>query len=464
MEYLADRDRLSRGEATVLDRVNVSLTRITERLDLNAFLHVDSEGSKQRAAESDERFASGLPRPLEGMTLAVKDNISVVGQPMTCASAILKGFRPVYTATSVERLLDAGAIVLGKTNLDEFAMGSSNETSAFGPVLHPIDPLRVPGGSSGGSAVAVAADLCDVALGSETGGSVRQPAAFCGIYGLKPTYGRVSRYGLTAFASSLDQIGVFSKTVADMRTVFDVMSGHDPFDSTSVVPPPPRQRKDGPLRIGILPAETLAPCDDSIRQAHDDFVEQFRRSGATIEVVTIPHADIWIPTYFILATAEASSNLARFDGIRYGLRVPEDEAEGDIITASRTAGFGREVKRRIMLGTYVLSSGSYDAYYRKAQKARRLIADAYASIYESVDFVVMPTTPTPAFLRGGITDPVTMWLSDYFTVSANIAGIPALSVPVGHDTQGLPIGMQIQGPMFSEELIFDLAERMAAQQ
>lgn len=464
MEYLADRDRLSRGEATVLDRVNGSLTRINERQELNAFLHVDREGSKQRAAEADERFAAGLPRPLEGMTLAVKDNISVVGQPMTCGSAILEGFRPVYTATSVERLLDAGAIVLGKTNLDEFAMGSSNETSAFGPVLHPIDPLRVPGGSSGGSAVAVAADLCDVALGSETGGSVRQPAAFCGIYGLKPTYGRISRYGLTAFASSLDQIGVFSKTVADMRAVFDVVSGHDPFDSTSVVPPSPRQRTDGPLRIGILPPETLAPCDDSIRRAHDDVVEQFRRSGATIEVVTIPHADIWIPTYFILATAEASSNLARFDGIRYGLRVPEDEAEGDIITASRTAGFGKEVKRRIMLGTYVLSSGSYDAYYRKAQKARRLIADAYTSIYESVDFVVMPTTPTTAFLRGGITDPVTMWLSDYFTVSANIAGIPALSVPVGHDAQGLPIGMQIQGPMFSEELIFDLAERMAAQQ
>lgn len=455
----------------ITEKLQTYLNRCEERSALNAWTYVDAEGSMHAAAEADERVGTGLERPLEGLVIGVKDNISLVGMPLTCSSNILKGFQPVYNATVIERLHDAGAIFLGKTNMDEFAMGSSTEHSAFGPSRNPIDPLRVPGGSSGGSAVAVADGQCDVALGSETGGSVRQPAAFCGVYGLKPTYGRLSRYGLVAFASSLDQIGIFSRTVDDMARTFDVVAAHDPMDATShpqaagraveALAEPPSD-----FTVGVLPDSLLAGCDAEIIAAYHRFVETLKGAGGTAVEIELPNLETWIPTYFILATAEASSNLARYDGVRYGFRAPEPDQDDmsekyDMTTESRSGGFGKEVKRRIMLGTYVLSSGYYDAYYKKAQQMRRLIADAYSDIFSKVDIVAMPTTPTTAFKIGEITDPVKMWLSDLYTVSANIAGIPALSVPFGADSNNLPIGMQLQSPMMTEERLFQIAKRIA---
>ncbi len=454
--YTSDRDSFATGTLSVEDRVASYLHRITERASLNAFLSVDTDRATTAAKESDERFVSGLQRPLEGLVVAVKDNISMKGLPTTCASRMLEGFQPLYDATVIERLRDAGAIIVGKTNMDEFAMGSSNETSAFGIVRHPLDPNRVPGGSSGGSAVAVAEGMCHVSLGSETGGSIRQPAAFCGTYGLKPTYGRVSRYGLVAFASSLDQIGLFSRSIKDMQVTFSVLAGHDPMDSTSSPAPSiVHIPTDRALRVGAMPLSQLEGCEPAVIEAYQRYLDALRATGATVTDVFLPHTETWIPTYFILATAEASSNLARFDGVRYGLRV--DAEDGDITTASRSAGFGAEVQRRIMLGTYVLSSGYYEAYYGKAQQARRLISDAYANIFHQVDVLAMPTTPTTAFAIGEKSDPVSMWLSDYFTVSANIAGIPALNIPFGTDAQGLPIGMQLQGAMNSDEMLMEVA-------
>lgn len=459
--YCDDRKAFVSGTASVTDRTSSFLARISERSHLNAFLNVDTHGVRDAAHHSDERFSAGLQRPLEGLVVAVKDNISVKGLPLTCASRMLEGFQPLYDATVIERLRDAGAIIIGKTNMDEFAMGSSNETSAFGVVRHPIDNSRVPGGSSGGSAVAVADNMCHVSLGSDTGGSIRQPAAFCGTYGLKPTYGRVSRYGLVAFASSLDQIGLFSRSIEDMEAVFSAMAGYDPMDSTSVEAPCLVQEpSDRPLRVGAMPLSQLTGCDQSVIEAYTTYLDALRATGAAVEDIAIPHSETWIPTYCILATAEASSNLARFDGVRYGLRV--DAEDQDITTASRSAGFGTEVKRRIMLGTYVLSSGYYEAYYGKAQQARRLISDSYADIFRRVDLLAMPTTPTTAFGIGEKNDPVSMWLSDYFTVSANIAGVPALSIPFSTDAAGLPIGMQLQGPMHSDEMLMRFANQIGS--
>lgn len=450
---------------TVSERVQGYLQRIAERKELNAFLATNDEAAIRDASASDERLTAGLQRPLEGRVVALKDNISFTGLPMTCGSHILEGFKPVYNATVVERLNNAGAIVIGKTNMDEFAMGSSSETSYYGAVKHPLDTTRVPGGSSGGSAVAVADGMCDVALGSDTGGSIRQPAAFCGVFGFKPSYGRVSRYGLTAFASSLDQIGVFARSVDEVADTFHVMSGHDPMDSTTVDFSDASSSTAGSSgaakRVGVLKREALEGCDDSVLKAYDDFVDRIRSTGAMITEVTIPNSEIWIPTYFVLATAEASSNLARFDGVRYGLRANRDD-NTDFMTATRTAGFGTEVKRRIMLGTYVLSSGYYDAYYRKAQQARRLISNAYTEIFRSVDVLAIPTTPTSAFVIGEKSDPVQMWLSDFFTVSANIAGIPAISIPSGTDVSGLPIGMQLQGAMMQDEALLAATKAVPA--
>ncbi|MCX6141282.1 MAG: Asp-tRNA(Asn)/Glu-tRNA(Gln) amidotransferase subunit GatA [Candidatus Kapabacteria bacterium] len=457
--YSGDRDNFANGSSTVQRRTASFLQRIADRKELNVFISSDNESVQSAAEAADERFATALQRPLEGIVVALKDNISFKGLPMTCASRMLEGFKPLYDATVVERLRDAGAIFIGKTNMDEFAMGSSNETSAFGPVKHPLDPARVPGGSSGGSAVAVADGMCHIALGSDTGGSIRQPAAFCGTYGLKPSYGRVSRYGLVAFASSLDQIGIFSRTIEDMQAVFEVIAAHDPMDSTSVEAPLlVHIPSDRLLRVGAMPLSQLSGCEQSVIDAYGRYLDALRATGASVEDITIPHSETWIPTYFILATAEASSNLARFDGVRYGLRVTAED--GNVTTSSRTTGFGTEVKRRIMLGTYVLSSGYYDAYYGKAQKARRLIRDSYVDIFKNVDVLAMPTTPTTAFGIGEKSDPVSMWLSDYFTVSANIAGIPALSIPFGTDAAGLPIGMQLQGPMNSDEMLMRVAGKV----
>jgi aspartyl-tRNA(Asn)/glutamyl-tRNA(Gln) amidotransferase subunit A len=450
------------------ERVNAFLEVIDEKRDLNAFVTVNEHGAMRDAIDGEERRAAGLARPLEGLVIAIKDNISVKGLPLTCASKILDGFEPVYNATVIERLQNAGAIIVGKTNMDEFAMGSSNENSVIGPAKHPIDPDYVPGGSSGGSAVAVAAGMCHVSLGSDTGGSVRQPAAFCGVVGFKPSYGRISRYGVVAFASSLDQIGIFANTVEDVAATFDVIAGTDPMDSTTFPEGAPRTLhavRSGvdlsTLRIGVMPDSLLDGTDTEIMSAYHKTLQRLRDAGATIINVEIPNRETWIPTYFILATAEASSNLARFDGVRYGFRAQTTDDE-DPIVATRSQGFGDEVKRRIMLGTYVLSSGYYDAYYRKAQQSRRIIADSYAQIFSSCDVMLMPTTPTPPFKRGSTTDPVKMWLNDFFTVSANIAGIPAISIPAGTTSNGFPIGLQLQAGLNEDEKLLVVAHAVRA--
>jgi aspartyl-tRNA(Asn)/glutamyl-tRNA(Gln) amidotransferase subunit A len=397
------------------------------------------------------------------MIIAVKDNISTRGIRTTCASRMLENFIPVYDATVVERLRNAGAIIIGKTNLDEFAMGSSNENSYFGVAHNPHNPEYVPGGSSGGSAVAVAAHMVHTALGSDTGGSIRQPAAFCGITGYKPSYGRVSRYGLVAFASSLDQIGPLARSVRDAALVAHVISGHDPHDSTSSDAPPipatiaPFADGEQRPRIGIVGEEILSGCSEDVRNAYRQTVALLEQIGYSTLPISFASIEAWIPTYYILATAEASSNLARYDGVRFGYRASNQNE--DFMTTTRTTGFGTEVKRRIMLGTYVLSAGYYDAYYRKAQQARRWIVEDYQAIFAQTDAVMLPTTPTPAFKIGDkISDPLAMYLNDILTVSANLAGIPAISIPVGTSTNGLPIGIQLQAPYNHDELLIRIAD------
>lgn len=461
MSYTTFRRQREAGQTTCVDTVQSFLSRIDERKNLNAFLAVDRDGALKAAQESDRRFTDGTARPLEGMVIALKDNFSFKGLPMTCGSKILEGFAPAFDATVVERLRDNGAIFIGKTNMDEFAMGSSNENSAFGPVLNPINDEYVPGGSSGGSATAVAASLAHVALGSDTGGSIRQPAALCGVVGFKPTYGRISRYGLVAFASSLDQIGPISATVEDTALVFDVMSGKDSNDATTA-PLPPTQTATTlhdslpeQLTVAVLPDDQLAGSHPEVLAAYRRAVQIFEEAGARIIEHRMQLTEAYIPTYYIVATAEASSNLARFDGVRYGKRAPvQDGAE--MMTATRSAGFGTEVKRRIMLGTYVLSSGYYDAYYNKALKVRRLIHDSYTKLFgeQGASFLLLPTSPTPAFKRGEkVADPIAMYLSDMYTVSANLAGNPAISIPAGQSQEGLPLGVQLQADFFREDLL-----------
>ncbi len=442
-------------EFRMIERIKSYFDRIRERNgELNAFLAVFDEERVLREAEA----ARG---PLAGMAVAVKDNIAVRGEPLTCASRILEGHTAPYDATVVRRLKEAGAVLLGKTNLDEFAMGSSTEYSAFGPTMNPADLERVPGGSSGGSAAAVAAGLCDAALGSDTGGSVRQPAAFCGVVGFKPTYGRVSRYGLVAFGSSLDQVGVFARDVGTVARVAQVISGGDEADSTTA--PHPVEEYPAALERGVegltiglpreyLPEELEAPVLAAVRAA----ASALERAGAKKVVeVSLPHTDAVIPCYYVIATAEASSNLARFDGGRYGLRVEADTLLETYIR-SRSQGFGPEVKRRIMLGTFVLSAGYYEAYYGRAMRVRRLIRDDFTRVFEDgVDLLLTPTAPTPAFRFGEKADPLAMYLSDIFTVAVNLAGVPAISVP--GMTDGLPIGVQLIAPHFGEEVLFRAA-------
>ncbi|MCL6554184.1 MAG: Asp-tRNA(Asn)/Glu-tRNA(Gln) amidotransferase subunit GatA [Firmicutes bacterium] len=440
--------------------VELALDRIA-RLDpiLHAFLTVDADGARRAAAAWDARVAGevdALP-PLAGVPVAVKDNICTRGIPTTCASRILEGWVPPYDATVVARLRAAGAIVLGKTNLDEFAMGSSTEHSAFGPTRNPWDPARVPGGSSGGSAAAVAAGMVPLALGSDTGGSVRLPAGFCGVVGLKPTYGRVSRYGLVAFASSLDQIGPMARDVADCALLLGVLAGHDPADATSAdVPVPDYLAALGGGAAGVrlgVPREAfgagVAPAvADAVREA----LRVFADLGCGIEEISLPTIDAALPAYYILAPAEASSNLARYDGVRYGLRVPGDDLSA-MVARTRRQGFGVEVQRRIMLGTYALSAGYYEAYYLKAQRARTLVARDFARAFERVDLVVLPVAPTPAFRLGEkADDPLQMYLSDIFTISVNLAGLPGLALPCGM-ADGLPIGLQLVGRAFEEATV-----------
>jgi aspartyl-tRNA(Asn)/glutamyl-tRNA(Gln) amidotransferase subunit A len=427
---------------------------------LNSFLSIEREYALRRAEILEKDSGE---KPLHGVAIAVKDNICTRGMQTTCGSRILYNFHPQYNATAVERLNDAGAIIVGKTNMDEFAMGSSNENSAFGYVRNPWDISRVPGGSSGGSAVAVASGVVKVSLGSETGGSVRQPASFCGITGLKPTYGRISRYGLVAFASSLDQIGIFGQTSKNIAQVLNVIAGRDKNDSTTADVKVPDyvgnlENEIKGKRIGI-PRELFGEgLDARVREAVENSIENYRSLGAEIVDVELPYSKYCIAVYYIIATAEASSNLARYDGVRYGFRA-EDAAElRKMYFKTREEGFGAEVKRRIILGTYVLSSGYYDAYYAKAQKVRTLIKQDFLNAFEKCDAILTPTAPTTAFKIGEKSDdPLAMYLNDIYTATANLAGIPGISVPCGLSSEGLPIGLHLLGKHWSEDVLLNLA-------
>lgn len=433
-----------------------------ERLNgqLNSFVSIEREAAlEQVEALSD---ADGQ-KPLYGVEIAIKDNICTKGMTTTCGSRILGDYKAHYDATAVKRLSEAGSIIVGKTNMDEFAMGSSNETSAYGAAKNPWDVERVPGGSSGGSAVAVASGVVRASLGSETGGSVRQPASLCGIVGLKPTYGRISRYGLVAFASSLDNIGIFGKTALDTARVLDVIAGRDELDSTSADVPVPDHESTiendiAGKTLGVPRALFGEGLDADVRESVEAAIENFRSLGANIVDVELPHAKYGIAVYYIIATAEASSNLARFDGVRYGFRAENAGGLREMYMKTREEGFGDEVKRRIMLGTYVLSSGYYDAYYSKAQKVRALVKKDYVDAFAKCDAIITPTSPSTAFKIGErSSDPLAMYLSDIYTVSANLAGVPAISVPSGLSKQGLPIGVQLVGNFWSEPLLLNLA-------
>ncbi len=455
------------GERSATDVLEEHLARIAEREpELHAFNLLTEEHARAAATAVDERVASGDdPGPLAGVPVAIKDNICTRGVATTCSSRILEGWKPPYDATVVERLAAAGAVMVGKTNLDEFAMGSSTENSAFGPTRNPVDPTRVPGGSSGGSAAAVAAGFAPVSLGSDTGGSIRQPAALCGVVGVKPTYGTVSRLGLVAFGSSLDQVGPFAATVADAALVSEVIGGHDPGDSTSIAagfPDVSSRLGDGVagLRVGVvteLTGEGTTPdVAARVRAAADALAD----AGATVEEISLPSVRYGLSAYYLVATAEASSNLARYDGVRYGLRV-EAPTTGEMMELTRTEGFGDEVKRRIMLGTYALSAGYYDAFYNKALKVRRLLRNEFDAAYRSVDVLVSPTSPTTAFPLGARSDdPMTMYLSDVCTIVSNLVGHPAMSVPYGEGDNDMPVGVQLMAPALGEPTMFRVAAEL----
>jgi aspartyl-tRNA(Asn)/glutamyl-tRNA(Gln) amidotransferase subunit A len=459
--------KLATREVSARETVQACLDRI-QSVDrqLHAFLSCDEADALTQADAADKALAAGAThaqKPLLGVPVAVKDVIAVKGQPLNCGSKILGHYVSPYDATVVEKMKAAGAIVFGRLNMDEFAMGSSTENSAFGVTRNPWDPSRIPGGSSGGSAVAVAADECIATLGSDTGGSIRQPAALSGVVGLKPTYGRVSRYGLVAFASSLDQIGPFARDVRGAATLLEAVSGIDPHDSTSVPQPVPKYAAglNGDikgLKLGLAKEYMIGGLDPEVKAAVDAAVHQLQKLGAEIVEVSLPHTDYAVATYYIIATAEASANLARFDGVRYGLRVDGNDPI-DMYGKTRGAGFGAEVKRRIILGTYVLSSGYYDAYYLRAQKVRTLIRDDFLKAFEKVDAIVTPTTPTAAFRIGEKSDdPLQMYLSDIFTISCNLAGICGVSIPCGFTkSPKLPIGLQLLGKPFGEETILKIA-------
>jgi aspartyl-tRNA(Asn)/glutamyl-tRNA(Gln) amidotransferase subunit A len=451
------------GATTATAELEKSLAAIAaSNGEVHAFLHVDTDNARAWAASVDERVARGEDAgALAGVPVAIKDNVCQVGVPTTCSSKILEGWRPPYNATVIEKLLAAGAVPVGKTNLDEFAMGSSTENSAFGPTRNPRDLGRVPGGSSGGSAAAVAAGMTTISLGSDTGGSIRQPAAFCGIVGVKPTYGLVSRYGLVAFASSLDQIGPFSTTVTDSALLLEVLAGHDPLDSTSLPEPAPSlvaHVNDGVAgkKVGLV-RELYEGSDDAVLASVRAAADALREAGAEIVELSIPELSLGLSAYYLIAPAEASSNLARYDGVRFGLRVDAEDVTA-MMEATRTAGFGPEVKRRIMLGTYALSAGYYDAYYGQALKVRTLTIQAFDAAYAQVDVLLGATTPSVAFPFGAKSkDPMTMYLNDVFTIPTNLAGHPALSVPFGTGEGGLPVGVQLLGPGRSEATLLAAA-------
>ena len=458
--------RLAAKELTASETTQACLDRVAAiDGELNAFIDHDAKDALAQAEAADRSLAEGVShdaKPLLGVPIAIKDVIAVKDQPLNCASKILGKFNSPYEATVISKLRDAGAVVFGRLNMDEFAMGSSTENSAFGPARNPWDTDRIPGGSSGGSAVAVAADECIASLGSDTGGSIRQPASLCGCVGLKPTYGRVSRFGLVAYASSLDQIGPLTKDARDAAIMLNIISGHDAQDSTSV----PRDVPDytGALngeikgtKIGLPKEYQVAGLDPEVKSKVDIAVAKLEELGAEVREITLPHTEYAIAAYYIIATAEASANLARFDGVRYGERV-EGMGPIEMHCATRGAGFGEEVKRRIILGTYVLSSGYYDAYYLRAQKARTLIRNDFLKAFEEVDLIVSPTSPTAAFKIGEkVDDPLQMYLSDIYTISANLASICGISIPCGFTSANLPVGLQLLGRPFGEEQLLRTA-------
>lgn len=452
------------GDITMEQLVDHYLLNIsTKNPEINAFLEVFNHEAIEKAKELDHKKKTHQPLgKLAGMVIGIKDNICFAGHKVSASSKILEGYVSVYSSTAVERLLKEDVIIIGRTNCDEFAMGSSNESSFYGPVKNPIDTSRVPGGSSGGSVAAVAANMCLATLGSDTGGSIRQPAAFTGLVGLKPTYGRVSRYGLLAYGSSFDQIGPITHSLEDAGLILQTMAGIDPNDATSSSEPVNSYgtiEKANGKKIAILDVVLDNPAiQPSVMQAYKATIQMLKDAGHEITTVHFPYLDFLVPIYYVLTTAEASSNLSRYDGIHYGYR---SEAATDLETTylkSRSEGFGKEVKRRIMLGTFVLSSGYYDAYYTKAQKVRRLVKEATDDIFKSADFILVPSTPGTAFKFGqNSNDPITMYLEDLFTVQANITGHPAISVPVAKDENGLPIGMQLMAPAFSEKSMLEMA-------
>ncbi|MBI5423282.1 MAG: Asp-tRNA(Asn)/Glu-tRNA(Gln) amidotransferase subunit GatA [Opitutae bacterium] len=455
--------RLARRELTAVELIQSLIAR-TRALEprLHAFNSFDEADALAQATASDARRAAGQVRgPLDGIPIGLKDVIAVTGQPLTASSKILQNFVSPYDATVTRKLKDAGAVLFGRLNCDEFAMGSSNENSAFGPAGNPWDTTRVPGGSSGGSAAALAAGEVIASLGSDTGGSIRQPAALCGLVGLKPTYGLVSRYGLVAYASSLDQIGPFGRTTEDIALVLRAIAGHDPLDSTSFKAEVPDYRAalagPAPRRIGIPKEYFGEGLDPEIAAAVEDAVKFYRDRGCEVKEVSLPHTRYCLDAYYVIATAEASSNLARFDGVRYGHRSKAATDAIDLYAKSRAEGFGAEVKRRIILGTYVLSSGYYDAYYLRAQKVRTLIRQDFLQAFTEVDALLTPTSPVPAFKIGEKADPLAMYLLDIYTIGVNLAGLPAASVPCGFTSGGLPIGLQLIGQPFKEADLLALA-------
>jgi aspartyl-tRNA(Asn)/glutamyl-tRNA(Gln) amidotransferase subunit A len=448
---------LSSGKS-VLDIVEEYLQNITQNKDLNAFLEVFEDSVRNQAVAVDQKIKEGNAGKLAGLVVGIKDNICFKGHKVSASSKILEGFESLYTATALQRLIDEDAVVIGRLNCDEFAMGSSNENSAFGPVLNPANKKTVPGGSSGGSAAAVAAHLCTVALGSDTGGSIRQPASFTGTYGIKPTYGRISRYGLIAYASSFDQIGVFSSSLEDNALVTEIMAGSDEFDSTSSSKPVANyfpENEVGKKRIAYIQESfETEGINPEVKNRMLEIIEALKSEGNVVEPVSFPYLEYMVPTYYVLTTAEASSNLSRFDGVHYGHRAANAQGVEATYKQSRTEGFGPEVLRRIMAGTFVLSHGYYDAYYTKGQKVRRVLQNKTKEIFNDFDFILTPTTPSSAFELNAVSDPIQMYLQDIFTVHANLTGNPAISLPFGKTSENMPFGVQVMAKPFEEKALY----------
>ena len=454
------KNALSSG-ASVLDVVNNYISRIEEHSELNAFLEVFEDSARAEAARVQEKINAGNAGKLAGMVIGLKDNLCYKGHKVSASSKILEGFESLYTATAVQRLIDEDAIIIGRLNCDEFAMGSSNENSAFGPVKNPLNKDCVPGGSSGGSAAAVAAGLCTAALGSDTGGSIRQPASFTGTYGLKPSYGRISRYGLIAYASSFDQIGPFTNNLEDAALLLTIMAGKDEMDSTSsskVIDDYGDFVALEKLRIAVISESfDVAGIDPEVSEGLEQIMKRLSDEGHTVDRVSFPYLDYMVPTYYVLTTAEASSNLSRFDGVHFGHRSSEAKGVEQTYKMSRTEGFGPEVKRRIMAGTFVLSQGYYDAYYTKGQRVRRVLRNKTDEIFSQYDLILLPTTPSIAFRLNDVKDPIQMYLQDIYTVHANLTGNPAISLPLGKHSNGMPYGVQIMADHFAEKKMFDFS-------